>query len=62
MRGNFIIFISFQIGCVVVGYDPLFNYAKVFRATSLLSRPNTHFIGTNIDSGLPMNDVVLPGE
>ena len=55
--------VVFQVKCVVVGYDKYFNYTKLARATSYITQPGgCHFIGTNIDSGLPMGDGrVMPG-
>ena len=36
-----------DIGAVLVGYDPYFNYTKLFKAASYLTKPECAYISTN---------------
>ncbi|KAF0992979.1 hypothetical protein HZS_321, partial [Henneguya salminicola] len=51
-----------NVGAVVVGLDPRFNYVKLTHAMNYLKEPTMEFIATNTDAGLPVSrGHCLPG-
>lgn len=51
-----------DVNGVICGNDKHFSYFKLLKAASILSRPNSVFIGTNIDQQFPAGDgLVIPG-
>nr|XP_054761692.1 glycerol-3-phosphate phosphatase-like [Lytechinus pictus] len=52
-----------DVSGVVVGFDQYFSFMKLLKAASYLSRPNSVFIGTNVDQQFPLrnSDIVMPG-
>lgn len=52
-----------NVRAVVVGFDDHFNYAKITKAVSYLSKPGTLFVATNMDANFPVTDCeyMLPG-
>ncbi len=47
--------------CVVVGYDPEFNYQKLDLAFQILQRKGTTFVATNENPTIPKEDGLHPG-
>ena len=56
--------IQLQIKAIVVGYDKHFSFAKLIKACSYAKNPCNHFIGTNEDTFLPIEnkEIVVPGK
>lgn len=53
-----------QVKAVVIGYDRHFSFSKAIKACSYAKNTNNLFIGTNMDTSLPMpnKDIVVPGK
>ena len=44
--------VSLQVGCVVVGYDPRFNTRKISRAINYLRDKDCLFVASSMDESL----------
>ena len=53
-----------QVKAVVIGYDRHFSFSKAIKACSYAKNSSNLFIGTNMDTSLPMpnKDIVVPGK
>lgn len=54
--------LAFQVGAVLIGFDPFISYPKLVKAASYLKNPETLFISTNKDETSPYTrDFIVPG-
>ncbi len=55
--------LQLQVNAVIVGYDKHFSMAKLVKACSYAKNPQNHFIGTNMDTYLPIEnkEILIPG-
>lgn len=51
-----------ELNCVICGFDPHISFFKMAKAATILTRPNSIFVGTNMDEQFPVKgNMVIPG-